>query len=51
MNSSGRTEVFASTSTRSIAIVGTSARTVRRSEFANARSTLLSVKSTRSVAA
>ena len=51
MNSSASTEVLVSTSTRSIAIVGTSARMVRRREFAKARSTLPSVKSTRSFAA
>lgn len=46
-NSSGRTDVLLSTSTRSIAIVGTSARSVRRSEFAKARSIELSLTSTR----
>ena len=40
------TEVFASTSTISMAIVGISERTTRRSEFAKARSTFLSTKST-----
>lgn len=51
MNSSARTEVLACTSTRSMAMVGTSARIVRRRELAKARSTLPRVKSTRSVAA
>lgn len=40
INSSARTEVFSSISTRSIAIVGTSEYITRRSELAKARSTL-----------
>lgn len=51
MNSSARAEVLISISTTSIAMVGISARMVRRREFAKARSTLPSVKSTRSDAA
>jgi hypothetical protein len=39
--------VFTSTSTMSMATVGTSAIMVRRSEFASVRSTLDSLKSTR----
>ena len=46
MNSSARTEVLASTSTRSIARVGISASMMRRRELAKARSTLERVKST-----
>lgn len=46
MNSSASTEVFASTSTRSIAMIGISASITRRRELANASSTLLRVKST-----
>jgi len=45
--SSGRTDVLLSISIRSRAIVGTSARIVRRSELAKARSTELNLKSTR----
>ena len=51
MNSSGSTELLASTSTRSIAIVGISASMTRRRELANARSTFLKVKSTEYLAA
>lgn len=46
-NSSGRTDVFTSTSTMSMATVGTSAIIVRRSAFASVRSTLDNLKSTR----
>ena len=46
MNSSASTEVLASTSTRSIAMIGISASITRRRELANASSTLLRVKST-----
>ena len=46
MNSSARTEVFDSTSTRSMAMVGTSERMTRRMELAKARSTLRRMKST-----
>ena len=48
MNSSARTEVFSSTSTRSMAMVGTSASMVRRRELAKARSTFSRTKSARS---
>ena len=47
MNSSARTEVLDSISTRSMARVGTSARMVRRRELAKERSTLEREKSTR----
>lgn len=46
MNSSASTEVLASTSTRSIAMIGISASMTLRRELANASSTLLRVKST-----
>jgi hypothetical protein len=46
MNSSGRTVVFISISTMSIATDGMSAMTTRLSEFANARSTLPRTKLT-----
>ena len=51
MSSSARTEVLASTSTMSIANIGTSASITRRRELAKARSTLERVKSTRSAVA
>lgn len=46
MNSSGRTVVFISISTMSMAMEGMSAMTTRLSEFANARSTLPRTKLT-----
>ena len=49
MNSSASTDVFSSTSTRSMAMVGISARTTRRNELANARSTFLRTKFTRTL--
>lgn len=47
INSSGRTDVLDSTSTRSTAIMGISASMTRRRELANARSTEWRRKSTR----
>ena len=46
MNSSGRTDVFISISTMSMAIDGMSAMTTRLSEFAKARSTFPKTKLT-----
>lgn len=51
MNSSARTLLFSSISTRSMAMVGTSARTTRRREFASERSTCARLKLTWSLSA